>query len=67
MSICPCCSHKLLCHISYQRTYWFCLNCGQEMPDLHSVSKANLTKTFVDLTQENLTKTQSTEFTKVNI
>ena len=28
---CPYCYHRLLRHISGQRTYWFCRNCWQEM------------------------------------
>lgn len=35
-TICPCCSHTLLHHISNHREYWFCRNCWQEMPDLEA-------------------------------
>jgi hypothetical protein len=31
----------MLRHIRHDRTYWFCRNCWQEMPDLTSVLKAN--------------------------
>lgn len=34
--ICPCCSHALLQHVSFKRTFWFCSHCYQEMPDLSS-------------------------------
>ncbi len=33
---CPCCSHPLLRHVSFKRTFWFCSHCYQEMPDLSS-------------------------------
>ncbi len=29
---CPCCSNKLIHHISNHRDYWFCRRCWQEMP-----------------------------------
>lgn len=29
---CPCCSDKLIHHLSHQRDYWFCRGCWQEMP-----------------------------------
>ncbi|PSB10811.1 hypothetical protein C7B61_05115 [filamentous cyanobacterium CCP1] len=32
MNQCPCCSAKLLRHVSRGRIYWFCPNCRQEMP-----------------------------------
>lgn len=35
-TICPCCSHTLLHHLSRDREYWFCRNCWQEMPDLEA-------------------------------
>jgi len=37
---CPCCSGKLIHHISLQRDYWFCRNCWQEMPAMNVKLKA---------------------------
>lgn len=34
---CPCCSEKMLHHISGRRDYWFCPSCREEMPDLDAV------------------------------
>ncbi len=34
MSTCPCCTEVLLRHAHYNRVYWFCTHCWQEMPDL---------------------------------
>lgn len=55
MNYCPCCSSKLLCHINQQKTYWFCSNCGQEMPNLNDLNeikaKAERTKLSVLSTQ----------------
>ena len=31
-AVCPCCSNKLIHHISNHRDYWFCRSCWQEMP-----------------------------------
>lgn len=31
-ALCPCCSNKLMHHISRHRDYWFCRGCWQEMP-----------------------------------
>lgn len=67
MSICPCCSHKLLSHINYQRTYLFCPSCWQEMPDLKLVLKANLAKSFTDFQQEKSSQTNSKEFKEIHI
>lgn len=39
---CPCCSHPLLRHASYQRSYWFCQQCHQEMPDIENLVKPRL-------------------------
>lgn len=35
--VCPCCSNKLIHHISNHRDYWFCRSCWQEMPALKMV------------------------------
>lgn len=40
--LCPCCSHLLLRHISYNRKYWFCSQCHQEMPDLEHILETEL-------------------------
>jgi len=37
--LCPCCSYPLLRHVSYKRTYWFCSQCHQEMPDIENISE----------------------------
>jgi hypothetical protein len=39
MNICICCHTKLLHHLNQSRSYWFCPNCYQEMPDLLTVIK----------------------------
>ena len=31
---CPCCSGKLLPHMSREGLYWYCLDCRQAMPSL---------------------------------
>ena len=36
--LCPCCSYPLLRHVSYKRTYWFCSQCHQEMPDIENIA-----------------------------
>jgi hypothetical protein len=41
--LCPCCSQRLLLHISFKRNYWFCTQCHQEMPDLNNLVKTELT------------------------
>ena len=38
---CPCCSEKMLHHLSSHRDYWFCPSCRQEMPDLDAVKRSN--------------------------
>jgi hypothetical protein len=40
--LCPCCSQRLLRHISFKRSYWFCTQCHQEMPDLNNLLKTEL-------------------------
>ena len=67
MSICPCCSHKLLCHIGYQRTYWFCSACWQEMPDLNVLSQSNLTKSFAGFNPEKSSQTKPIKLKKATI
>ncbi|AFZ36027.1 hypothetical protein Sta7437_2494 [Stanieria cyanosphaera PCC 7437] len=56
MNYCPCCSSKLLCHINQQKTYWFCSNCGQEMPNLNDLNK---TKTKADHTNLSVLSTKN--------
>ncbi|MDB9313183.1 hypothetical protein PN462_08730 [Spirulina sp. CS-785/01] len=34
---CPCCSQRMLMFAQKGRTYWYCPNCRQEMPDLLNV------------------------------
>ena len=36
-AVCPCCSNKLIHHISNHRDYWFCRRCWQEMPAFNMV------------------------------
>lgn len=38
MNDCPCCSHLLLKHWKQGKTYWYCANCRQEMPNLNLVN-----------------------------
>lgn len=40
--LCPCCSQRLLRHISFKKNYWFCTQCHQEMPDLNNLAKTEL-------------------------
>jgi ribosomal protein L37AE/L43A len=40
--LCPCCSNPLLRHVSSKRTYWFCSQCYQEMPDIENVLETKL-------------------------
>lgn len=40
--LCPCCSQRLLRHISFKRIYWFCSQCHQEMPDINNLLKTEL-------------------------
>ena len=35
-ALCPCCSDKLIHHLSHHRDYWFCRGCWQEMPVIES-------------------------------
>ena len=38
--LCPCCSDKLIHHLSHHRDYWFCRQCWQEMPSIkHSLNE----------------------------
>lgn len=32
MTICPCCSNKMLRHIRHGHLYWFCRDCWLELP-----------------------------------
>jgi hypothetical protein len=34
MKTCPCCSSRLLRHVSGHEVYWFCRHCWQVMPVL---------------------------------
>lgn len=36
MPECPCCSDKLLRHVSRSGVYWFCPYCREEMPSLQA-------------------------------
>jgi DNA-directed RNA polymerase subunit M/transcription elongation factor TFIIS len=60
MNDCPCCSSKLLCHINQQKIYWFCSNCGQEMPNLNDLNK---TKTKAGRTNFSVISTQNQPIT----
>ena len=40
--VCPCCSNKLIHHISNHRDYWFCRSCWQEMPAIEIEMAKNL-------------------------
>lgn len=35
-AVCPCCSNKLIHHLSHHHDYWFCRRCWQEMPVINS-------------------------------
>ena len=41
-AVCPCCSNKLIHHISNHRDYWFCRSCWQEMPAIEMEIANNL-------------------------
>ncbi|MDY6936798.1 MAG: hypothetical protein SWY16_03945 [Cyanobacteriota bacterium] len=32
MTLCPCCSHRMLRQVGNRKVYWFCRHCWQEMP-----------------------------------
>ena len=66
MSLCPCCSHKLLCHISHKRIYWFCSGCWQEMPNLNLLSQVRLTESLTDFTDEYSDKSNSTNLKEIH-
>lgn len=34
MNSCICCHGRLLRHLKHSRTYWFCPNCYQKMPNI---------------------------------
>ena len=38
-SKCPCCSSSLLRHWKYQKMYWFCSYCRQEMPNVEAIKR----------------------------
>jgi hypothetical protein len=35
---CPCCSGRLIHHLSHHRDYWFCRTCWQEMPLINNLN-----------------------------
>ena len=37
MHSCPCCSTTLLRHARYNKIYWYCPHCREEMPDIESM------------------------------
>lgn len=39
LTICPCCSTRMLHHFGNHREYWFCRHCWAEMPDLEGKVK----------------------------
>ena len=41
-AVCPCCSNRLIHHISNHRDYWFCRSCWQEMPAIETKIANNL-------------------------
>jgi hypothetical protein len=45
MKTCPCCSSRLLRHISDHEVYWFCRHCWQAMPVM-SEKKMSLSPEF---------------------
>ena len=52
MSTCPCCSGKLLAHISRGKRIWFCSYCRQEMPnfDCYKMRKSDRpVKTYIEI------------------
>ncbi len=45
MNICICCHTQLLHHLNQSRSYWFCPNCYQEMPNIFTVIIRNQNRT----------------------
>ncbi len=55
-AVCPCCSNKLIHHISNHRDYWFCRRCWQEMPRIN----LNMIQSKADLeSNQNINLVQS--------
>ncbi len=67
MSVCPCCSNKLLCHINHKRIYWFCSGCWQEMPNLSLLSQVRLQKSLTDFADEYPEPSQATNFKEIRV
>ncbi len=45
---CPCCSYKLLRHISKRGSYWRCSHCYQEMPLFLPITQISSSKDIQD-------------------
>ena len=58
-AVCPCCSNKLIHHISNHRDYWFCRSCWQEMPAIEIEIAKNLEYLNRQPTLSNIIKSQS--------
>jgi cobalamin biosynthesis Co2+ chelatase CbiK len=41
MNSCPCCSTSMFRQVRYQKIYWFCPSCYQEMPNLIEILADN--------------------------
>lgn len=37
LSVCPCCSDRLIHYLKDYREYWFCRHCWSEMPNLEAL------------------------------
>ncbi len=46
MNNCPCCSNPMLRHFRLHKTYWFCRQCWQEMPNLNSEANQSILAEF---------------------
>jgi ribosomal protein L37AE/L43A len=58
-AVCPCCSSKLIHHISNHRDYWFCRSCWQEMPAIEMEIVNNMEYYDRQPTLSNIRKPQS--------
>lgn len=39
LTLCPCCSDRMVRYIGNHKDYWFCRHCWQEMPNLEMIER----------------------------
>ena len=64
-AVCPCCSNKLIHHISNHRDYWFCRSCWQEMPAIEIEIANNLEYLDRQRTLSDIIKSQSIKLSSI--